>query len=76
MRNEEQNALLARIGRNAKAERVRAGLLQEDVAHKASLGVAHYARLERGEVNSGVLIYIRIAQALGIPLAELFKNIP
>lgn len=75
MQSEDQKALLLQIGRNCRAERARAGLLQDEVAHRASLGVAHYARIERGEVNSGLVVYVRIARALDVPIAELLRGI-
>lgn len=67
--------LLQRIGRNIKAERARSGKRQDEVAHNAGLAVAQYARMERGEVDSGVSRYVRVAQALEVPVTALFQGI-
>ncbi|MCX6401828.1 MAG: helix-turn-helix transcriptional regulator [Propionibacteriales bacterium] len=75
MESDDATAVLLRIGRNLKAERGRAGLKQDELAHKASLGVAHLSRIERGQVNSSVTTYVALARALGININELFRDV-
>lgn len=68
--------LLARIGANLRAERVRRNLTQEAVAGRSGLGVTQLARMERGETDSGISKYVRVAAAIGIHPAELFHGLP
>ena len=75
MDSDDARKVLITIGRNIKAERARAGLRQDEVAHRAELGVAQYARLERGETDSGITKYVRVAQALEVELAVLLTGI-
>jgi transcriptional regulator with XRE-family HTH domain len=72
----EVKRLSEQLGANVRAERARRNLRQEDVAHAAGLAIAQYARIERGESgDSGVSKYVRIARALGVNIAELFRDV-
>lgn len=76
MDTEEVKQLGAQIGANIRAERARRNLRQEDVAHAAGLAIAQYARIERGESgDSGISKYVRIARALDVNIAELFRDV-
>lgn len=66
--------LLRQIGLNLKAERARRNLTQEALARLADLGSAQIARMERGEMDTGITKYVRVARALGIDPAELFHG--
>jgi transcriptional regulator with XRE-family HTH domain len=44
---------------------------QESLAHAAGLSVATYARIERAQVNPTWTTVRRVADALGLTLAEL-----
>lgn len=67
-------ALLQQIGLNLKAERARRNLTQEALARLAGLGSAQVARMERGEMDTGITKYLRVAKALEIDPAELFHG--
>jgi transcriptional regulator with XRE-family HTH domain len=60
-------ALGAAIQRARKAQ----DISQEDLADKADLDRAYLSSIERGGQNAGVMLLLRIAQALDITLAEL-----
>lgn len=75
MESDEARAVLLRIGRNVKAERGRAGLKQDELAHRAAMGVAHLSRVERGVVNSSVTTYVALARALGVSVTDLFRDV-
>ena len=51
------------------------GETQEDLAHRADLTVAAYARIERGHANPTWTTVRRIAIALGVTLSELAQAI-
>jgi len=59
---------LAATVRRLRTER---GETQEDLAHRAGLTVAAFARIERGHANPTWTTVIRIASALDISLAAL-----
>jgi len=67
--------LLETIGSNLRAERVRRHLTQEAVARRSGLGVTQVARMERGETDSGISKYLRVAAAIGIEPTELLHGI-
>lgn len=67
-------ALLRQIGLNVKAERARRNLTQEGLARIAGLGPAQVARMERGEMDTGITKYLHVARALGIDPAALFHG--
>jgi transcriptional regulator with XRE-family HTH domain len=47
------------------------GVTQEEVAHRAGLTVTAVARVERGRTDPAWSTVLRIADALGVSLAEL-----
>lgn len=68
----QADAALAMTIRRLRKER---GETQEDLAHRAGLTVAAYARIERGNANPTWTTVRRIAEALGITLATLGEQI-
>jgi len=53
------------LGQRFRAERVRVGITQMDLAHLAGLNVANYGRIERGKGNPSFQTIIRLAGVLG-----------
>jgi len=53
--------------------RVAKGWSQRMLADHAQIEQAHLARLELGQVEPGILVLERIANALGVELFELFR---
>lgn len=71
----DDRTLLGQIGRNLRAERARRDITQETMAGLAGLGVTQVARMERGETDSGITKYLRLAAAIGMDPADLFYGI-
>lgn len=68
--------MLRLVGANLRAERSRAGLSQEELAHRAQLPTQNsISRLENADGDAGITRYARAAWALGIPLADLFRGV-
>ena len=65
-----QALLLANIKRIRKEK----GLTQKDVAEGCGMLVPTYSRLERGGSNPSLASIVRIADALGIGVIELFQS--
>lgn len=66
---------LRQVGRNIRAERVRRDLTQERLADLADLGPAQIARMERGEMDTGLSKYLRVAEALNVEPGKLLDPI-
>lgn len=64
--------ILQQVGLNLKAERSRRDLTQEAVARLSGLGPTQIARMERGETDTGISKYLRVARAIGMNPADLF----
>lgn len=71
----EASDVLRQVGRNIKAERARRELTQEALAHLAGIGVAQLARMERGESDSGLTKYVRVARALDVEPSLLLHGV-
>jgi transcriptional regulator with XRE-family HTH domain len=62
------------FGKRVRALRERTGLSQEQLAEKAGIHRTYLGGVERGERNLGLKNVFRIAEALGIAVAELFAE--
>ena len=49
------------------------GLTQEQLAAELGMLAPNYARVEQGRQNVTIDTVVRVAQALGVPLVELFQ---
>jgi transcriptional regulator with XRE-family HTH domain len=67
--------ILRRLGRNLAHARHESGLTQEQVATRMDVTVTQYARMERGEHDSGVSRYLDAAWAIGMPPGNLFRRL-
>ncbi|MDX2694892.1 helix-turn-helix domain-containing protein [Streptomyces ipomoeae] len=61
------------IGESIRTARNRAKLTQEAVALRADLDRASYNRIEQGHQSPLLDTLIRIADAIGVPLADLVR---
>jgi transcriptional regulator with XRE-family HTH domain len=68
-----QRRLRATLGRNVRKLRLSLGMTQSDLADRAEIRQALISDIERGETNATLDSVVRIAMALGIEPAELFK---
>ncbi|MGW1295174.1 helix-turn-helix domain-containing protein [Streptomyces sp. NPDC002533] len=71
---ERVRARRLQIARNIGAARVRATLTQEQVALGAGIGLDTYNRIERGHASPKLDNLIRVADAIGVPLAYLVRD--
>lgn len=47
---------------------------QEEAAHRASITVRHYQKIEYGETDPGLDVLLRVAKALGTTLQTLLDG--
>lgn len=64
-----------RIGLNVQRLRRGKELSQEELAARADVHQTYLSGVERGKRNASVLVLERIAKALGVDVAELFKKL-
>ena len=62
------------IGKRIRELRLARGMTQEAVAEKARIHTKYFGNIERGEVNLTVSTIERIAQALDVPVLEMFQD--
>jgi transcriptional regulator with XRE-family HTH domain len=67
-------APLEGLARRIRGLRERRGLTQEDFARACGISVSFASLLERGERNPSYDTLLQVASALGLPLAELFRE--
>jgi len=65
---------LVKFGGRVRMERERIGISQEELADRAGLHRTYLGGVERGERNLGFVNVIRIARALALAPAVLFKD--
>jgi transcriptional regulator with XRE-family HTH domain len=63
------------LGRNIRRLRRRRGLTQEELAFEAGIDLTYMGGIERGKRNPSLLVLVRIAKALAVPLAKLVSGI-
>ncbi len=66
---------LVALGKQIRKLRKEAGLSQEAFATEAGIDRAYYGGVERGERNIAALNLIKIAEALGVEVSDLFPKI-
>lgn len=68
------NASCSRFGKSVRQARLKAGLTQEDLADKSGLDRSYLGGVERGERNPTLTVIEKIAEGLGVSIAELFSS--
>ncbi len=64
-----------KLGKRIAELRKKRGFSQEGFAHECGFHRSYMGALERGEKNVTIQLIDRVAKALKIPLAELFKGV-
>jgi XRE family aerobic/anaerobic benzoate catabolism transcriptional regulator len=65
---------LQRLGERVREARARRGMTRKILAHDSGVSERYLAQLESGQGNSSILVLRQIAQALGLPLADLLRD--
>lgn len=64
------------VGDQIRRVREHHNLSQQDVCGRSGIDVAAYSRIEQGHSSPKLDTLIRIADAIGVPLAELVRERP
>ncbi|MBV9889261.1 MAG: helix-turn-helix domain-containing protein [Rhizobacter sp.] len=70
----DERSAAAHLARNLAALRHARGLTQEGLARGAALPRSTIANLESGTGNPSLVILVKVAQALGVPIDELLAS--
>jgi len=62
------------FGRAVRAIRLEQGLTQEGLSHQAEIDRSYMGGIERGEHNVALIYIHRVANALGVTIAELMTR--
>ena len=63
-----------RVAKRVRELRSNRGMTQDQLAEKANISASFLSYLERGGRMGSLVTYDRLAEGLGIPLAELFTE--
>lgn len=66
--------ILAKFGQRVRRERIKQGLSQEALAARARVHRTYIGMIERAEKNITLLNIEKIAQALGLSVADLLEE--
>ncbi len=64
------------LGNNIRAERMRKRLSQESLSEIVDISKDSLLKIENGRQTPSAFIVFDIANALEIPIEDLFKNVP
>jgi DNA-binding XRE family transcriptional regulator len=67
---------LKQIGLNIRSYREALRMTQEQLAEKADLHDRTIGKIERGELNFSILIFIRLCKALNLSSDQILKSMP
>lgn len=70
-----RNKLAKALGEKVRAERVKAGLTQEQLAERANLARNYIGNIERAEYKVTVETLAQIAKALGVHIRDLVNEL-
>lgn len=64
------------LGRRLKQERSARHLTQQELADAVGTDTAHLSRIESGKAVPSINMVKKLADALGVPIAALFADVP
>jgi transcriptional regulator with XRE-family HTH domain len=70
----QPDRVLADLGRALRELRLERGLSQEQLSFESGIHRNYIGGIERGERRPSVVTVAELADALGVPLAELFRD--
>ena len=68
----EEIQLIKAIGEKIRQKRINLNLSQENLSYDANIPRNQVGRIERGEINTSIIVLYKICKALNMELEELF----
>ena len=75
VKKEKELTELQVIGLNIRKLREQQNISRQQLAYEIETTEKQLSRIEYGEINSGIMSYIKIARALNVSVEQLFKTI-
>jgi transcriptional regulator with XRE-family HTH domain len=66
---------LERLGSNVRRKRIMLGLSMAQLAFELETSEKQISRIELGQVNSGIITYLKLCRVLNLSVNELFYKI-
>ena len=66
--------VLVALGQAIASFRKSQGVSQEELAYRSEIDRSYMSAIERGTQNPGVMMLVKIAKAVGVPVSELFSR--
>lgn len=70
---QDEQKIIEAFGQRIKSLRDVRGWSQSDLSHEAEMDVGYIGKIERGQVNPGLIYITKLAQAFGLQIWELMK---
>ena len=68
----EEIELIKSVGEKIRQKRIELNLSQEILSYDANIPRNQVGRIERGEINTSIIVLYKICKALNMELEELF----
>jgi transcriptional regulator with XRE-family HTH domain len=69
----QKKELLVKFGGNLRKLRLEKGFTQEQLANELGIEVSQISRIERGVINTSVVMLYNISSILNIPINKFFE---
>src|SRR3954447_26030871 len=73
---ESESAYLRLLGERIREARARRGMTRKILARDSQVSERYLAQLESGQGNISIILLRQVAQAMGLPLADLVREGP
>ena len=73
MNKDDKKELLVKFGGNLRKLRLEKGFSQEQLANELGVEVSQISRIERGVINTSVIMLYSISNILGITVSRFFE---
>src|SRR5437763_7224650 len=74
--SEERSRYLRQLGDRVREARARRGMTRKILARDSQVSERYLAQLESGQGNISIILLRQVAQAMGLPLADLVREGP
>lgn len=71
--NQQEKEALLKVANAIRVTRKAQGIAQEELAYRADVARGYMGKIERGEANVSLLLLLRLAETLDVPIAQFFK---
>ncbi|MCB9235144.1 MAG: helix-turn-helix transcriptional regulator [Bacteroidia bacterium] len=72
---EEEEKFIRQFGQRIRALRKQLDISQEELALRSEMSINQIGRIERGEINTSLLVLRKLAKALEVPENKLLTDL-